>query len=109
MKKFALALCLALLTSAAISQAKVPVKNPAVSVKSETVTGTITMCSAKEHLVFVKSEGASYSFQIVPATKILCGAKISNFEELAKQIGQEVEITFRPLHIGNQAITVEVK
>jgi len=107
MKKVALIIGLAILAVTAWAE----VKNPVVTAKQETISGTLTIVSKDEGLIFVKSsEGITYDFKISGTTKIVAGGRKLMFDQLAPEVGKQVEVTFVPLKTaGNKALTVELK
>lgn len=107
MKKLALIIGLAIFAVTAWAE----VKNPVVAAKQETISGTLTIVSSDEGLIFVKSsEGITYDFKISSATKIVAGDRKLKFDELAPEVGKQVEVTFLPLRgAGNKALTVNFK
>jgi len=107
MNRLVLALGVAILCAAIPLSAK----NSTVAVKAETISGTLTIVSAEDNVIFVKTDaGITYDFRIEPATKITTSEGKIAFETLSSQIGRSVEVVFRPLKkAGNIAVTVDIK
>jgi hypothetical protein len=106
MKTIVMALVLAILCAAL----PVSAKNPAITVKPETISGTLTIVNVEEKTIFVKAEnGITYDFKIGPATKVAAGDTKLKMEDLTGQIGKSIEVVFRPLKTGNAASTIEIK
>ncbi len=107
MNRFVLTLGLAILCAAIPLSAK----NPTVAVKAETISGTLTIVSAEDNVIYVKTDaGITYDFRIEPSTKITASEGKIGFETLSSQIGRSVEVVFRPLKkAGNIAVTVDIK
>lgn len=107
MKKIAVVLALVMLCALLVSA-----KDPSVSLfgKQETISGTLTIVSAENKVIYVKSaEGITYDFQIGPATKITAADQKLKLSDLTGDVGKSIEVVFRPLKTGNTAITVELK
>ena len=110
MKKVLL-ICLSLFCSSAyVASAKVLPKDPSVTVKVETIRGTLSIVDSNEKLIFVKSsEGVTYDFHVTASTSITLGDRKLKFDELAEQIGKQTAVSFRPLHAGNMAVKIEIQ
>jgi len=103
------AIALAVCWAAPPSSAKDPA-SLRIPVKQETIRGTLTIVDPAAKVIFVKSgEGITYDFKIDAATKIASGEKKLGFDELATEIGKEIEVVFRPLKVGNVASSVEIQ
>lgn len=80
-----------------------------VTIKAETISGTLFIVNPEEKVIYLKSaDGITYDFHITEATVLDVGGQKVKFEELTGRIGSPVEVTFRPLSIGNMASKVVI-
>jgi len=102
--------CLAIFCGMVPMLANEPAPKTTVVVKSETITGTLTIVDPAEKMIYLKSaEGIVYDFKIIETTKITAADAKLKFDDLSAQIGKQLEVVFRPLTIGNVAQSVEIK
>ncbi len=95
--------CSALLASA-YALPKVP-----VVINAETLSGTLLIANPAEQVIYLKTtDGITYDFRITPATVISVGGEKAKFEALTGKIGSSIEVTFKPLPVGNVASKVVI-
>lgn len=78
------------------------------SYQPETLSGTISMFDAQQHVMVLKSEGVPYNFKITKATKIEIGGARATFAELTNQTGSSASVTFVARRNGDFAKSVTV-
>lgn len=106
MKKILLAIVVVMFLGALALSAK----NPAVTVKPETISGVLTIVTPADKVIFVKADnGITYDFRVGPATKIVAGDAKLKFDDLTDKAGKQVEVVFRPLKTGNAALSIDIK
>lgn len=119
MKKLSLLLsvCLVLFFGAAVAGAKTTQSSTTASstvernwnyFRPETLSGTVTMVDAQQHLIVLTSGGIPYNFKVTKATHIKVAGNKATFRKLSNQDQKEASVTFVARANGDFARNITV-